>query len=349
VSDDAPFELPAREPPAAGGPRTSRARNYLAHSERRRLFWMVMPVAAALVLGLGWIERTWFQRRTAGDRQVDTRLEAVTGPRPTGDEILMERDEEPLEPGAAAELGASLVSLSRVRDATFFREGDYDAWFQTWNTLRETGMPALQRGRPRDVGFRELFGQPRSFRGRLVRMRGTLHRLERLTAPANDYSIGEYWQGWLEPAGGPPSPVVVQCLELPSGLPTGMDIAEPVEIVGYFFKNYAYNAADTIRVAPLIMALAPIWRPLPKPTPGILSGSGGPTAVVFATLAAALAATWFGVVAARGHRPTRGTATADLDAALADIEPFSVDESLRRLAAATESRRAEQDTQEPSS
>jgi hypothetical protein len=332
VSDEAPFELPAREAPVAGGPRTSRARNYLARTERRRLFWMVMPVAAALVLGLGWIERTWFQRRTAGDRQVDTRLEAVAGPRPTGDEILMERDEEPLEAGAAAELGASLVSLSRVRDATFFREGDYDAWFQTWNTLRETGMPALQRGRPRDVGFRELFGQPRSFRGRLVRMRGTLHRLERLTAPANDYSIGEYWQGWLEPAGGPPSPVVVQCLELPSGLPTGMDIAEPVEIVGYFFKNYAYNAADTIRVAPVIMTLAPIWKPRQAPVQSPWE-QGGVTLVVMAMLVGVGVAAWLGMQAAKPltRRETAAEPTG-LDEALADVKLFSVEESLREVA-----------------
>jgi hypothetical protein len=348
VSDD-PSEAAssAPEPPTDGLPR--RPRNYLARGERRRLFWLVMPVAAAVFLGLGIVERTWFARPGGGDRQVDTRLEAVTGPRPSGDEIVMERDAEPLVAEHAAELGASLASLSRVRDATFFREADNDAWFQIWNTLRETGVDALRRGHPRDVGFRELFGQPRSFRGRLVRMRGTFHRLERLTAPANDYSIEAYWQGWLEPADGPASPVVVQCLALPEGMPTGMDIAEPVEIVGYFFKNYAYNAADTIRVAPVIMAQEPIWRPIPKPEPGILAGSEGVTIVLFATLAAVLAATVFGAVVARRPRPGHVPPVAGLDAALADAEPFSVDESLRRLAAATESRRVEKGTQEPQS
>jgi hypothetical protein len=349
VSDDPSGGVfSASEPPTDGrGPR--RPRNYLARGERSRLFWLVMPVAAAVFLGLGIAERTWFARSGGGDRQVDTRLEAVTGPGPSGDEIVMERDAEPLVVEPAADLGASLASLSRVRDATFFRESDNDAWFQIWNTLRETGLDALRRAHPRDVGFRELFGQPRSFRGRLVRMRGTFHRLERLTAPANDYSIDTYWQGWLEPADGPASPVVVQCLALPEGMPTGMDIAEPVEIVGYFFKNYAYNAADTIRVAPVIMAQEPIWRPLPKPEPGVLSGSQGVTIVLFATLAAVLAATVFGAVVARRPRPGRAPSAAGLDAALADVEPFSVDESLRRLAAATESRRVEQGTQEPQS
>jgi hypothetical protein len=70
------------------------------------------------------------------------------------------------------------------------------------------------------VSFAELFGQPRSFRGRLVRMKGVFHRAEELTAPANSYGIDRYWQGWLEPAGGPVSPVVVQFLKLPEGMPT---------------------------------------------------------------------------------------------------------------------------------
>lgn len=343
---DDPLASDRSTPEAVGQPQR-RPRNYLAQSERRRLFWLVMPLAAAAVLVLGWVERVWFARPLAGDRQIDTRLEAVAGPRPSGDEIVIERDDEPLVVEPAATLGASLASLSRVRDATFFREADNDAWFQVWNTLRDTGMESLRRGQPRDVGFRELFGQPRSYRGRLVRMRGTFHRLERLKAPTNDYGISEYWQGWLEPAGGPASPVVVQCLELPSGLPSGMDIAEPVEIVGYFFKNYAYNAVDTIRVAPVIMALEPIWRPLPKADPGVLSGSGGVTIVMLMTVVAALAATWFGASAARRPRGSAAPAAEGLDAALADVEPFSIGESLRRLAASTESRRGGVDTQEP--
>jgi hypothetical protein len=77
-------------------------------------------------------------------------------------------------------------------------------------------------------------------------MRGTFRRLERLTPPPNDYGIEDYWQGWMEPAGGPASPVVVQCLTIPEGMPSGMRIDEPVDVTGYFFKNYAYNASDNL-------------------------------------------------------------------------------------------------------
>jgi hypothetical protein len=64
----------------------------------------------------------------------------------------------------------------------------------------------------------------------LVRFRGTLHRLEKMVAPANEYDIKDYWQGWLEPEGGPVSPIVVYFLRLPDGMPHGMKISEQVDV-----------------------------------------------------------------------------------------------------------------------
>lgn len=324
----------ARRRRGAGSDRIG-PRNFLAPPERRRLFWTVMPAGVLLLLVLGWVERTWFPRPGAATApQVDTRLEAVAGPAPRGDEVVIEAEAEPLDAPEAAELAASLDSLGRVRDATMFRDADTDAWFQVWTTLRVGGPKALARARPREVSFRELFGQPRSFRGRLVRMRGTLHRVEQLTAPRNDYGVDRYWQCWMEPAGGPSSPVVIQCLSLPEGLPTGMDVDEPVEVTGYFFKNYAYNAADAIRVAPVIMTLEPSWRPMAASPVGGVGGRGGVAVAVAATLAALIAATWLGAAVARRPRDAADAAeVSGLDEALADLEPVTIEDSLRRLAA----------------
>jgi hypothetical protein len=327
-----------RDPSGRLTSRGAAPRNYLAPGEHRRLFWRVMPLAAAVVLVLGWVENTWFPRaQPRPAAQANTKLEALRGPIPEGDAVLIERDEEPFEPSVpAAELSAPAPALAQVRDATFFRDEEIDAWLQSFITLESSGRDGLRRGRPRDVSFSELFGQPRTFRGRLVRMRGKLHRLERLRAPANDYGIDDYWQGWLEPAGGPPSPVVLHCLQLPDGMPHGMDISEDVEVTGYFLKNYAYVARDTIRVAPLIMVLEPTWKPLPSTVPqGGLHGAVSLGTVAVATVATALAAVAIGGFLSRRRATHRGTAApADLDAALAGADICTVEESLRRVAAA---------------
>jgi hypothetical protein len=306
-----------------------RPRNYLEPGERRRLLWRFMPAALAVVLALTVVEWLWFRpARSPAPPPVDTRLEAVRGPAPADGEVVIEAEPEPFVPAPGA-LGASAATLADVRDDTFFRAADVDAWLQIWKTLGEAGRPGMRAASAHRVSFGELFGQPRSFRGRLVRMKGTLHRLERVGAPENNYGVRDYWQGWLEPASGPAEPVVVHFLELPEGMPTGMKIREPVEVVGYFLKRHAYAAADTVRVAPLVMALEPTWQPLPAPVPGgtavgtwALVGMG---ALVAATIAAA------GLAGRRPRRPPPEM-NGDLSAALADVEPFCPGAALRQLA-----------------
>lgn len=305
------------------------ARNYLASGEYRRIFWLFMPPAMVAMLVLGWLERTWFAPPpTAVVPQVDTTLGHVATDPSLADAVVIAADSDVSgdEPGT---LGASANALAQVRDDTVFRGAEQDAWFQIWMTLRSTDSRSLLRSTARRVSFVELFGQPRSHRGRLVRFRGTLHRLEKMTAPANDYDIGDYWQGWLEPEGGPVSPIVVYFLRLPDGMPHGMKIGEPVEVVGYFFKRWAYAAADAVRIAPLVLALEPIWKP--RPAGSAARNSIGAVALV--TMAIVVALTMLGIRVAGGGPPRRRIETPpDLAASLAEIEPFSADEALRRMA-----------------
>ena len=306
-----------------------RPRNYLAPGERRRIFWMLMPPALVAFLALGWIEQTWFPRRGSPvEKQVDTRLEVARGASPAGDAVLIEAEPEPFTPVAEG-LSASVDALAKVRDDAFFRREEEPAWIQTWLTLRSAD-PRAVRAAATPVSFTEMFGQPMSFRGRPVRFKGTLRRLEQLRAPANDYDLEHYWQGWLEPAVGPPSPIVVQFLRLPPGMPVGLKINEPVDIAGYFFKRYAYKATDTIRRAPLVMAIEPVWTPRPPVEPG--GTSLGTVAVVsMATIVAATALAMF--LSNRGRGVPRPEPGGNLDDALAGVDVVSTGESLRRLAA----------------
>jgi len=306
-------------------------RNYLSRTEHRRLFWRFMPPAIVLFLALSWIERAWLRPAAPPTpAQVDTRLAGAHLERTVDDAVTIEAEPEPFI-GAADELGASARSLAEVRDDTVFRTGDEEAWFQIWMSLRSTDARALERADARAVSFIELFGQPKSFRGRLVRFTGTVHRLQKVQAPANDYNITSYWQAWVEPADGPASPIVVYFLQVPEGMPHGMRVREPVDVVGYFFKRWAYEATDTVRTAPLVMALEPIWKPLPPPPPGGTTiGSYALVAMAGLVIATLLAMRFAGGRTLQRDRPQPD----NLTESLADVEPFSPGAALERLAAA---------------
>ena len=332
-------------PPAATALSSARRqpRNFLSAGEQRKLFWRFMPPAIALVVVIELVTRQEGPPAPPREPQVDTRIEAVTGPPPVGDEVVILPPDEPAAFPDETLLAASAQALAKIRDATFFRQADRDAWLETFLTLE--GEDGRRLAPPQDVGFTELFGQPEAFRGRAVRLRGTLRRLERLRSPTNDYGFDEYWQGWLEPAGGPASPVVIHALELPAGMATGMEIDEPVVVSGAFLKNMAYRAADGVRVAPLILARSPSRPPPPQenPTDRIWDISLGALGVV--TMLAIVAAIGVGfLVSGRGRR--FDPAAADLDESLADVEPVSIAESLRRVAAEERQRSDSDDQQE---
>ncbi len=311
---------------------TREARNYLSTQEHRKLFWAFMPPAVVVVIVLEvWLSPLWERPTAPPEAQVDTRLEVVMGPLPTNGAVVILSDDELPDDADAVALGASPEALARVRDATFFSSRDREAWVETFGTLEGSAIrPALN---PKEVSFTEVFSQPRAFRGQPVRMRGTLRRLEKIPAWKNDSGIDQYWQGWLEPTGGPASPVVVHFRRLPEGMPEGLRIAEPVVVSGFFLKNMAYQAADGVRLAPLVLSSEPV-RSRQASAPQSPAGSWGRSigALGVVTMLALVSATWVAYQFFGRGRLRRAEASG-FNAALADIELFSVSESLQKLAA----------------
>ncbi len=327
-----PDDLPASEPAANAAAKEPqrRPRNYFSRGDNRRLFWTFMPPAIVIFLALSWIERAYFRPPSPPPPvQVDTVLKSAAVERTIDDAVTIEAEPEPLV-AEAEELGASPHALENVRDDTVFRPADDEAWFQIWTRLRAGDMQAMRRSDVRRVSFAEIYGQPRSFRGRLVRFSGTVHRLQKVEAPTNNYAIDGYWQAWLEPDDGPASPIVVYFLRLPEGMPHGIEIREPVEVIGYFFKRWAYQATDTIRTAPLVMAIEPIWKPRKPPAPGGTAASS----IALWTIAALVSITLIAMrLANSGRSRPEESPPSDLSAALSGVELFSPDEALRKLAA----------------
>jgi predicted transporter len=88
---------------------------------------------------------------------------------------------------------------------------------------------------------------------------------------------------------------VIYALETPPGYPKladkdlgqpATDLNESVEVTGYFFKNWAYQAQDHTRLAPLLLARAPVWRPVVAPSRSLPSAGAAIAAVLAAVLVA---------------------------------------------------------------
>jgi len=164
-------------------------------------------------------------------------------------------------PAAPREPRLAREELAAIRDDTYFRNEEAKAWFALLDMLRQTDDGELERRSLGRVAYVQLFRQPNTYRGELVTVVGTVRRAHRLSAPRNDVGIERYYQLWLQPADNPSSPMVIYCLGLPEGFPTGMELAEDVRITGFFFKRWAYRAADTLRTAPTLLAKTVAWSP----------------------------------------------------------------------------------------
>lgn len=289
-----------------------------------------MPVTLGMVFLAEWLMRTdGPPAPPVSEPPLDTRIEAFAESRPAAGAVVISPPAELGPLAADASLAASPRALAAVRDVAFFRAADHPAWAEICGRLRAEA--ATPRPPAPEASLGELLGMPKSFRGRPVRIKGTLRRLEQLEPPAAAAEVGRYWQGWLEPAEGPAAPVMVHLLDLPAGMSTGLSIREPAIIDGYFLKAAAYRAADGVRVAPLILAAAPV-----RPAAGSVATGGRfeswSLAVLAAgTLSAVVAAVGFGFFAG-GRRRRRRSPAPELAAALAGFEPETTAEALRRAA-----------------
>ncbi|WP_417392441.1 hypothetical protein [Gimesia sp.] len=114
--------------------------------------------------------------------------------------------------------------------------------------------------------FLDLFKNSDRYKGRLVTLTGRVRKLMHYpAADDNQYGIKTLYEAWMFTDDSQQNPTVVICTEVPpalkDGLPDGADVIDHVTVTGYLFKMYVYNAQDTSRVAPLILAKQLEWNP----------------------------------------------------------------------------------------
>ncbi|MBN2579327.1 MAG: hypothetical protein JXB10_10080 [Pirellulales bacterium] len=240
------------------------------------------------------------------------------------------RDETPADPrlpsGALPEVpGVNRQYLTEVRDDTPTRRAERDAWFELWDVLLRLSPDDLRKFSVGRVSYVQLMGQSNLYRGKLVRLQGTIRRIERIAAPDNAVGIKHYYEAWLSPRDNPSSPILVYVLNLPKKFPAGKDLAEDVALVGFFFKRYVYLAGDpaaktdALRTAPVVLAKELQWKPPPPPVAERPPGAATVTIVLVAAIGASLLFIWF--VYSRTRRPRRDEHEPSVSRAIPGSDP----------------------------
>lgn len=268
--------------------RASPPRYFATRPERLAVLFVVVVLGLLLGLSRDWRQLKWLLQpppdtmqqggRPSKDFAVDTRV----SPRSLEEEPGTFRSpatsaETPPEPPASRYFRGVMPNyLEAIRDDSPFSHAEKDAWFNLLDVLNKTELESLKRASKGPVTFVQLYRQSDEYRGELVSVRGTLRRVYPVTAPKNDYGIKSYYQIWLTPDDNPSSVEVVYCLRLPPNCPTGENLAETVELTGFYFKRWLYHAQDALRTAPVILAPTVEWQKRPvlakKPveSPGML-------------------------------------------------------------------------------
>ena len=217
----------------------------------------------------------WFAVLTDEPMPIDNRLTPLRAENEIPGTFVSPREVEAEEDTTGRYFpGVKPKYFESIRDDTTFRYQERKAWFNLLEVLDRNDEATLRKASTGRVAFAQLFKQSDDYRGELVTLLGSIRRAHRLSvpklsvpklnAPKNEYGIAQYYRMWLWTDDNRTSPMVIYCLYLPEGFPTGMDVSEEVEITGFFFKRWAYQAKDSLRTAPTVLARTVHWH---KATP----------------------------------------------------------------------------------
>lgn len=177
--------------------------------------------------------------------------------------------------GLLDEVSIAPKLLEVVEDHTRgVRYEEREAYYQVLQHARETDdereraaarrfADERRRTDPKYEPYVDLFKHPDAYRGKPVALSGHVRRLIPVPVDENEWGITSLYEAWLYTEDSQTNPAVVIFTDLPEGMPTGGELTEQAGVTGYFFKMYVYQAQDTTRVAPLILADSIEWLPAP--------------------------------------------------------------------------------------
>jgi len=181
-------------------------------------------------------------------------------------------------------LGMDFGLFEGIRDNSPLTSADREAFYRLLLLTRNFDPDDLksdaERGGGAPSGLPELFRDPASQRGRLVRLSGTARRVVRV--PVGDppmisrLGADHYFEIDILVEGRPGNPLIFCSLDLPDGMPLSgaASYGEGVDVAGFFLKAWQYPTAlsegekaanpgssRAWQIAPLLIGPAPHWKP----------------------------------------------------------------------------------------
>ncbi len=271
---------------------TPKPRNYFSRREQWRLLFMVMTLGlvAVLMMEAGKPQRwQWFVALDGGsdgsqpdlpapaEDPIDTRM-----PPPDPAREIPGSFRSPGTPPPEAEEdttgryfpGIKPEYLQWVRDDKVFCPGENRAWLNLLDVLGDTDEATLEKASTGRVTFAQLFDQPKEYRGELVTVRGIVRRAHPMSIRGSDAAALKYHELYLFPDDNPRDPMIVYCLFLPEGFPTGMKLVEHATITAFHFKRCSYNVEASMLRAPRLAARTIHWHKTTatsQPAPDLVS------------------------------------------------------------------------------
>lgn len=175
--------------------------------------------------------------------QDEFRVPQEAAPEPEADNIQLDVSQIPKE--LLEEVQDRRVGLLRTEEPAM------DVVLKRVQVLSEEELEAAAVENP---GFRVVFTDSDIHRGQLIRVDGTLWRLQRYPYGDPATEDDDLWQAWLFTADSANNPWVVFLTEKPESLSPAEQIDQPVAVVGYFFKNYGYATELGLHIAPMLIA-----------------------------------------------------------------------------------------------
>lgn len=161
--------------------------------------------------------------------------------------------------------GADPELLKQVEDGTRARKAsERDVWFHLLGILDATPQEEIEQRSLGPVGYLSLDAQSDVYRGTIVGQRGQARRVHRLETRPNKLGIEQVYEVYFSPDDRPDYPILIYCLDVPSNFPSGMEIDEPIEVTGVYYKRTGYYGAQDFQTAPTILAKEITWFGTPE-------------------------------------------------------------------------------------